>query len=232
MSVTKTQNSSNAQEWRLAFQGGLAGTDVPQTTVDSTSVSTMGGGPTNIQATDAAGGTFNETQVIELEATTGGQFRLSFNGELSGPLNYNATAAEVDTVLEALSGIDQVTVTGNAGGPWTVTFGGTQSGMNQPQLGGDPTTLSNGTLVRTISYTLDAASQLTSVSDPDSEYAFTYDHLGRLLTVDNDDTPNLPHVVLTSAYDAVGNRTSLSANLTSTADLKNTYTFDALNRLT
>jgi YD repeat-containing protein len=44
--------------------------------------------------------------------------------------------------------------------------------------------------------------------------------------------PNTPRVILTSAYDAAGNRTSLAATLAGTADFKNVYTFDALNRMT
>ena len=36
-----------------------------------------------------------------------------------------------------LNSVDNVTVTGNAGGPWTVTFGGTQSNTNVSRLDGD-----------------------------------------------------------------------------------------------
>jgi hypothetical protein len=36
----------------------------------------------------------------------------------------------VETALEALTGIDNVTVSGNAGGPYTITFGGTQANKN------------------------------------------------------------------------------------------------------
>jgi hypothetical protein len=74
----------------------------------------------------------------------------------------------VETALEALNSVDNVTVTGNAGGPWTVTFGGTQSNTNVSRLDGDVSSATNGTLVRTLSYTFDAAGDLTAASDPDS----------------------------------------------------------------
>lgn len=83
----------------------------------------------------------------------------------------------------------------------------------------------------TISYTYNQVSQLTAASDPDSSYACTYDNLGRLLSVDNDGTGGVPRVILSSAYDAEGNRTSLSATIDSTDDFSNSYHFDALNRV-
>ena len=42
----------------------------------------------------------------------------------------------------------------------------------------------------------------------------------------------MPNVVLTNEYDADGNRTQLSATIAGTADFLNTYSYDALNRLT
>ena len=86
--------------------------------------------------------------------------------------------------------------------------------------------------MRTLSYTWDAAGQLTAASDPDSSYAISYDNLGRVLTVDNNGTSGVPRVILTSGYDAAGNRSSLSASVAGTADFLNTYTHDALDRLT
>ncbi|MGW4119889.1 hypothetical protein [Nocardia sp. NPDC004711] len=54
---------------------------------------------------------------------TGGTFPLTFNGQTASGIAYNATAAAVQTALEALSsiGAGNVTVTGSAGGPYTVT---------------------------------------------------------------------------------------------------------------
>lgn len=67
-------------------------------------------------------------QTVTLTGTpTGGTFRLTYDGQSTSALAYNASAATVDAALEALStiGTGNVAVTGSAGGPYTVTFGGT-----------------------------------------------------------------------------------------------------------
>ena len=40
----------------------------------------------------------------------------------------------------------------------------------------------------------------------------------------------MPDVVLSSSYDADGNRTSLSATIATTADFVNNYSYDSLNQ--
>ncbi|WP_417390212.1 LamG-like jellyroll fold domain-containing protein [Gimesia sp.] len=70
----------------------------------------------------------NEKQVITLGGTaaTGGTFTLTFDGQATGNIAYNASAGTVETALEALSNIGSgdATVTGDVGGPWTVEFTG------------------------------------------------------------------------------------------------------------
>jgi len=75
----------------------------------------------------------NEVQTVTITgAPTGGTFTLTWNGQTTSALAYNATAAQVQTALEALSNIapGDVVVTGAAGGPYTLTWGGTQLGEN------------------------------------------------------------------------------------------------------
>ncbi len=217
-------------EWTLTFQGTLAGTNVTQTTIDTSGLT--GEGITEVEATDTTGAILDEEQTIDLDNVSGGTFRLAFQGETTATIVYNATASTVESELEQLNAVDDVTVTGSAGGPWTVTFVGSHAGTDVPAILGDATAATDGTLDRTISYTYNQASQLTAASDPDSSYAYTYDNLGRLLSVDNDGTGGVPRVILSSAYDAKGNRTALSATIDSTDDFSNSYTYDALNRVT
>ncbi len=59
----------------------------------------------------------NEEQTITITGTpTGGTFTLTFSGQTTGAIAFNASAATVDTALEALSNIDpgDVTCTGGA----------------------------------------------------------------------------------------------------------------------
>lgn len=72
-------------------------------------------------------GPTNETQTVTVTGSpTGGTFTLTFSGQTTAAIAYNATAATVQSALEALSNIapGDVTVTGAAGGPYTVVFGG------------------------------------------------------------------------------------------------------------
>ncbi|MGY5127284.1 hypothetical protein [Streptomyces nigrescens] len=79
----------------------------------------------------------NEVQTVTITGSpTGGTFTLTWNSQTTAAIAYNATAATVRTALEGLSNIDpgDVTVTGSAGGPYTVTFGGQYLGDNTAQM--------------------------------------------------------------------------------------------------
>lgn len=80
--------------------------------VDEVQVATIGGGP------------------------TGGTFTLSFGGQTTANIAYNAAASAVEDALEALSsiGAGNVRVTGSAGGPYTVTFLGDLGQQNVAQM--------------------------------------------------------------------------------------------------
>lgn len=66
-----------------------------------------------------------EAQTVTLGGTvTGGTFTLTYAGQTTAGIAYNATSSAVQAALEALSNIapGDITVGGSAGGPWTVTF--------------------------------------------------------------------------------------------------------------
>lgn len=67
----------------------------------------------------------NRVQVVTLTGTpTGGTFTLSFNGNTTAGIAYNAAAATVQTAVQGLGGAaSAATVTGSAGGPYTITLG-------------------------------------------------------------------------------------------------------------
>ncbi len=82
----------------------------------------------------------------------------------------------------------------------------------------------------TANYGYDAASELTSAGDDYSSYSLAYDARGHEISTDNANTLNIPHVVLTFGYDAVGNRTQVLDNLSPGGSI--TFAYDADNRLT
>lgn len=76
----------------------------------------------------------NETQTLTLiGGPTGGTFTISFNGYTTSAIAYNAAAATVETAFEALTsvGSGNGTVTGSAGGPWTIEFTGAKATIPQ-----------------------------------------------------------------------------------------------------
>ncbi|GAB6167539.1 hypothetical protein JCM19992_35390 [Thermostilla marina] len=84
---------------------------------------------------------------------------------------------------------------------------------------------------RTIAFTYDAAGQMLSAGDPDAEYSFVYDALGRAITITHSLAGLTPTITFTQEYDAAGRRTRLAARINGTDDFVNAYTYDPLGRL-
>jgi hypothetical protein len=97
-----------------------------------------------ITATDKYGpyaGQTNEVQTITEGGSGLTSFTLTWSGQTTGSLDDQATAAEIKAALEALSNIPDgsMTVTGNPGGVYTVTFGGLLAGTDVAQMTATPT---------------------------------------------------------------------------------------------
>lgn len=94
-------------------------------------------------AQSVAGGVVKDAGKDEVQkatvTATGGSFKLTFDGKQTAAIAEAATAAQVQTALEALENIDagDVTVTGEAGGPWNITFGGQYVDTDVPQITAD-----------------------------------------------------------------------------------------------
>lgn len=100
----------------------------------------------------------NEVQQVTIATDpVGGAFTLSFLGQTTGTLAYNATAGDVQTALLALStiGAGGVQVSGQSGGPWLVSFTGSLAASDQPMMTGNASglTLSSSAAVTTIQVT-------------------------------------------------------------------------------
>lgn len=111
------------------------------------------GGPANEPAADIAPAQpacFAEVQQVAITGgPTGGTFTLTFDGQTTAPIAYNAAASAVVTALNALSNINPGDVTATGGAlpttPVVVTFGGQYAGVNVPQMTGSATGLTGGT---------------------------------------------------------------------------------------
>ncbi len=66
-------------------------------------------------------------------APQGGSFLLQFDGEFTAAIPYNASATAIESALNNLSSIDQVSVSGG-GETFIITFGGAHAHQNAPQI--------------------------------------------------------------------------------------------------
>jgi len=114
----------------------------------------------------STGASTAEVQTVTITGTpTGGTFTLTFDGETTGPIDFDATNAEMDTALEALSniGVGEVTVTGGPGPgtAFTVTF--SSSLGNVPQMTANGAGLTGGTTPTVTVTTTTGGNNLTDV---------------------------------------------------------------------
>lgn len=119
--------------------------DTPGKSFTVTSAATDGAGFEVVVVTSTAGSAGqNEKQVLTLAGTaTGGTFTVTFSGQETGTIAFDATAATLETALEALSniGVGDATVSGDAGGPWTVEFTALLAAQDVPLMTTDGTNL-------------------------------------------------------------------------------------------
>ncbi|MBA4192465.1 MAG: hypothetical protein C0467_31235, partial [Planctomycetaceae bacterium] len=163
-------------------------------------------------------------QTVKLTGSpTGGTFTLTFNGQTTSAIAYNASAATVQAAVESLSnvGSGNAVVTAAPGGGWQVRFAGTLAGEYQNKLTASGASLTGGTTpsvaVATVSAGGDAGG-VAEVTDPKGLVSRTYsDALGRAtqsVTAFTDgaitDTSNKTTLI---TYNSVG-MTALSAALT------------------
>ena len=96
----------------------------------------------SLTRTDASGR--NEKQTITIDAA-GGTFRVTFDGQQTAPVAWNATAAVLEAALIALSniGANDVDVT-KAGSVFTVEFTGLLARTNVATMTTDATSLTGG----------------------------------------------------------------------------------------
>lgn len=117
VTVTGSGTANNPYVVQFDDPGG----DVPQMTADGALLT--GGSGHAVTTVNASAGT-NEQQTITLVNTAAGTFTVQFRGSTSAAIAWDASAASLEAILEGIAtiGAGNVSVTGAAGGPWTVTF--------------------------------------------------------------------------------------------------------------
>lgn len=137
------------KEYRVTFAGVYAETDVPSITCDYTNLT---GGDVTLSVTTIQQGVLpvNEIQTLSLPSVpTGGTFTLTFIGQTTSNIAYNASAATVQAALVALSNIVLTDVVCTGGSlpatPIVITFGNTYAATDVPLITGNGTNLTGTT---------------------------------------------------------------------------------------
>lgn len=154
ISVIKTSYQSEDRSWLLSPHGTDPGT-TPSVTLDVSLFNRADHYPNGyipsglvLGKVTATGlyGPYSGGQSKEVQTVTEGgsgltSFTLTFSGQTTAAIAAAAPAADVQAALEALStiGAGNITVAGAAGGPYTVTFGGTLAGTDVAQMTATPT---------------------------------------------------------------------------------------------
>jgi hypothetical protein len=90
-------------------------------------LTSMRSGSTQFLRVNGQGPVIDNQQTVTLGAPSAGNFTVTYKGQTTGNIAFNAVASAVQTALTGLStiGVGNATVTGSAGGPYTVSFIGT-----------------------------------------------------------------------------------------------------------
>lgn len=151
-----TQVSATAPYvYDIEYVGQLAGLDIDFTDGENA----------DITETQTGGGTpVDEKQVVAVNGgPTGGTFTLTFQGQTTGAIAYNAGAASVKTALEALSNVTTVTVT-KTGTTYLVEFDD-PGGQDLQQMTGDGSSLTGASVAVVVTQSaVTAANEVQQVS--------------------------------------------------------------------
>ena len=137
--------TKSATSYTVTFQNALATTDLTGLTINAGRLA----GPDRSPPRRHPGIRVHERRAASDAASRRRQLTLSFHksanetAQTTTPIAYNATASAVQSALESLPniGAGNVLVSGNAGGPYTITFQNTLGNQSLPTLG------SNGSLL-------------------------------------------------------------------------------------
>lgn len=97
---------SGSHPYTLTFRAGLRRTDVPQVTVSSGTTPLSGGSGASVTTLTPGGPGADEIQQLTVSATQG-QFRLTFEGQTTGNIDYDARPDQIEAALQSLSSVPE-----------------------------------------------------------------------------------------------------------------------------
>ncbi|TWT34688.1 autotransporter outer membrane beta-barrel domain-containing protein [Blastopirellula retiformator] len=143
VNVALVSSALRERVYDVEFTGSLGGTNWSIAFLEDTGYG-VGSGVTTLQNGDGAG--TGERQLVSLTGSpSGGTFTLTYSGQTTAALPYNAAAATVEAALAALSNIGDGDVSVGGSAPnWTIEFAGDLAAQDVPLISGDGGNLTGG----------------------------------------------------------------------------------------
>lgn len=185
-----TTPGSSTIETRIEFEiaGTYAGRGnmslTPAWASTGTTLGANGSDSIALTISDAGGSTSNERQLVTLPGSpSGGTFTLTFQGQTTAGVPFNASPAALQSALEALSYLDEgdIVVTAGSVGGWQIEFQSTLASQNLSLLTGNGTNLSGGSIAVSTSQSAQPAVNervIVSLGQEVSGGTFTLTHSG------------------------------------------------------
>lgn len=154
VSVTGTTMTTSGGAYTITFQNALGKQNVIALVLGVGSLT--GDSGSAITTGTAGSGTTNEVQTVYASGTvSGGTFTITYAGQTTSAIAFDATPATVQTALEALSNVlvGDVVVTGTAGVLYKLAWGGSLAGTDVAAV-----TIGNGSITGGGSYLVATAS--------------------------------------------------------------------------
>ena len=172
----------------------------------------------------------NEIQTLTLAGAGEGSFRLSFEGETTHPIPFDATAAEVKAALEELFALHRISptvaVSGEARGPYEIEFTGAYEDQDVEEIEADGTEFGPSGATATVATARQGASgweAATSLPCGEYEAGGTWHPLSSLAELGEGEAPVPVHSPLGSLQAATNYRERLVASNGNVTDSANRF---------
>lgn len=181
------------------------------------------GRPFTVTTTIGGSSSANESQIVTVHKATGGTTVLTFDGQSTSALAITASAATVQSALEALGNLapGDVAVTLLATGSWKITFQGAYAGTDVPVITASTSSLTGGdcqVVVTLVSAGVPGINAVQVISLPGSPTSgtFTVGYPGQVATLNYNSSAGSAQTALEAVF-GEGNVAVTGGNLPGTA---------------
>lgn len=202
-----TVSAVNASTFNIAFAGTYVNINVPQLVAANIDLIAPVNGSVGYAVVQVGVLPIDEVQILSLPYTpTGGTFTLTYAGQTTSAIDWDASAADVEAALKALSniGASDVVCSGGdlPGTPVTITFASALADKDVDLITGDATLLTGGSNNVVTPTTLAAGSPVTTNSSKRFLLNTAAETVVTVKMFKTDDLPTTPTTFTFSSFDS------------------------------